>query len=495
MTVPMDDDGGETVRRAAGDEPLASRPPRPIAVVDDEPIIRRVVASCLRGKGFTVAEFADGRSVMSEPADGFAAVCLDLGLGEMSGLDVLRHFRTEAPDVPVIIMSAGNTLDAAVEAMRLGAYDYLSKPIDRERLLHSLGRALERVELSRRANVLSAELAVRRAGDQLIGSSAAMRSVLEQLGQILQSDVPVCLLGESGTGKEVVARTIHQQGRRQNGPFIAINCASIPDQLQESELFGHERGAFTGATNTHLGCFERAEGGTLLLDELGDMHLSTQAKLLRALQEKTIRRVGGAKDIRTDVRVVAATHKDLFAEARAGRFREDLFFRLMVYPIEIPPLRDRKDDIPVLVGHFLKRLRDDVGRPIERMSADAMDALMAHAWPGNVRELQNAVHRAMLTCATNEVQFGDLPPHLRRRGMPAPASGPSSSTTHGGVAGLPTLILRDLERLAIDEALARAGGAIQKAAKLLGIGRATLYRRLVERSAAEGRNPDDLTER
>ncbi|HEU5072949.1 MAG TPA: sigma 54-interacting transcriptional regulator, partial [Polyangiaceae bacterium] len=297
----------------------------------------------------------------------------------------------------------------------------------------------------------------------------------------LESDVAVCVFGESGTGKELVARAIHSGGSRRRQPFVAINCAGIPESLQESELFGHERGAFTGATHMRRGRFEQAHGGTLLLDELGEMSLATQASLLRTLQEKTIRRVGGSSDIPVDVRIVCATHRNLKAEVEAGRFREDLYFRLVVYPIMLPPLRDRKEDIPLLVGNFLQRLSEDVGREVKSIAPEALEALSRHHWPGNVRELQNVVHRSLLACRGETITLSDLPPDIYRLALPTIPPRPAKSGDALSIIEGPedeVIPLRELERRAIQRALRVTRGSVSKAAKLLGIGRATLYRRI-----------------
>jgi DNA-binding NtrC family response regulator len=294
--------------------------------------------------------------------------------------------------------------------------------------------------------------------------------------------VAVCISGESGTGKELVARAIHAGSVRRRGPFVAINCAGIPESLQESELFGHERGSFTGATQMRRGCFEQANGGTLLLDELGEMSLQTQASLLRTIQEKTVRRVGAAAEIPIDVRIVCATHRDLRAEVEAGRFREDLYFRLVVYPIHLPPLRDRLEDIPTLVGHFLRALSKDVGRDVQSISPEALEALGRHHWPGNVRELQNVVHRSLLACRGDEITLADLPPDIRELVLPAILPSVHVSGVNGARNQEPSeeeiVPLRELERRAIQRALRATHGSVGRAAKLLGIGRATLYRRI-----------------
>ncbi|WP_437681769.1 sigma 54-interacting transcriptional regulator [Sorangium sp. So ce131] len=294
----------------------------------------------------------------------------------------------------------------------------------------------------------------------LIGESAPMRSLNRQIERVARSDVTVAIFGESGTGKELVARAIHQRGPRAAGPFVAINCAAIPEALQEAELFGHERGAFTGATHARAGCFEQANHGTLLLDELGEMSMSTQTCLLRALQQRAIRRVGGSTEIPLDVRVVCATQRDLRAEVESGRFREDLYFRLVVFPIEVVPLRERREDIALLVDHALGVLEG--GRRV-RVRRDALDALEAYAWPGNVRELFNIVHRSILSCEGGEITAADLPEYVRR--APAPAA---------------VTPLAEIERAAIERALAACGQSVTKAAEMLGISRATLYRRVAQ---------------
>jgi DNA-binding NtrC family response regulator len=451
-----------------------------LAVVDDDPSIRRIIRSRAEREGLVVEEFERGTDIVRVGAEAFDAVCLDVGLGpgDMSGMEVLPHLRASSPEVPVIMVTAQSDLESVVEAMRKGAYDFVSKPIDGERLKLALGRALERRQMAKRIAELLRHLDTRERS-LIVGASAPVRQMLEVVGRVVDSDVAVCILGESGTGKELVARSIHEGGRRKKGPFVAINCASIPEHLQESELFGHEKGSFTGAANTHRGRFEQAEGGTLFLDELGDMSLATQVKLLRAIQEKSIRRVGGTVDIPTNVRLVAATHRDLEALVRKGAFREDLYFRLMVYPIEVPPLRERLDDIPLLVTHFMRMFKDDVGRPLSRISKEALDALAAHRWSGNIRELQNVVHRAMLTCPGDEIELKDLPPALQKPVLPPiPAEEPAGPSLRPRT--LPTLVLKELENMAIQAALAATNGHIASASKLLGIGRATLYRRVVE---------------
>lgn len=462
-----------TLRDSKDDAPL--RHAGRIALVDDDAFTRRLMRGWLEASGWSVLEFASGTSLLEEMPDDVSAVCLDLELGDIAGLHVLQHLRTHDPDLPVLVVTAERELETAVECMRAGAYDYLAKPLDRPKLTESIARALSRYE---------AAVAIRsqRASTEpsFVGRSASMQSLWQQIERVLESDVTVCVFGESGTGKELVAQAIHARGRRRRGPFVAINCASIPAALQESELFGHERGAFTGAVGAHRGRFEQASGGTLFLDELGEMSASTQAALLRALQERKIRRVGGTTEVPIDVRVVCATHRDLAAEVKAGRFREDLYFRLVVYPLQVPPLRERLDDIPLLIGHFSQLLKADAGREIHRVSADALDALTHHHWPGNVRELQNVVHRAMLACDGDQIELSHLPLELRAASLPSIAARPQAATPAQDLRreGEPVLSLVELERRAIMQALEASGGNVGKAAKLLGLGRATLYRRL-----------------
>src|SRR6188768_2262787 len=409
-----------------------------VAVVDDDPTARRLMRFWLERTGYRVAE------------------------------------------LPIIVVTAQRELETAVSAMRAGAYDYITKPLDRDRLLLAVHRARERRELVINVRRLESALTERSVLGAIVGKSPPMRELAQQVQRVLESEVAVCVSGESGTGKELVARAIHSGGPRKRGPFVAINCAGIPESLQESELFGHERGAFSGATQMRRGCFEQANGGTLLLDEIGEMSLQTQASLLRTLQEKTIRRVGGSGEIPIDVRMVCATHRDLRAEVEAGRFREDLYFRLVVYPIHLPALRERVEDIPLLVGHFLRTLTSDVGRQVQRISPEALEAMSRHRWPGNERELQNVVHRSLLACRGDEINLADLPPDIRELGLPSLGLSvvPSNGSTVNGHVENEILPLRELERRAIQRALRATQGSVGKAAKLLGIGRATLYRRI-----------------
>jgi DNA-binding NtrC family response regulator len=450
-----------------------------VALVEDDPTTRLLTRTWLEGAGYTVKEYDSERAVRDAAGPMPTVACVDLGLGEQSGFDVMKYLHERDPELPTIVVTAEREVETAVAAMRAGAYDYLTKPVDRDRLLHSVRRACERRRLLDRVKNLQSELGTSPLTGTVVGAGSAMSELSRQVERVIESDVAVCLLGESGTGKELVARAIHRGGPRRSAPFVAINCAAIPASLQESELFGHERGAFTGAIQTRLGCFERARGGTLLLDEVGEMSPATQAVLLRTLQERTVRRVGGNQEIPVDVRIVCATHRDLRGEVDAGRFREDLYFRLVVYPIRLPPLRERVEDIPQLVIHFLEKLRARAAHSVRGLSAEALDALARHPWPGNVRELENVIHRSVLACRGEEIALGDLPPDMRSTAPRAEAANRESSEDLLGVDD-EVIPLRELEQRAIRKALRLTRGSVGRAAKLLGIGRATLYRRLAE---------------
>jgi hypothetical protein len=451
-----------------------------VAVVDDDAIARTLLTRWLVALGYDVSTYADGRSALGAArAD---VVCLDLGLGDVSGIDVLSHLRALDADATIVVTTAETRIDVAVAAMRAGAYDYLTKPLDRERLAAAVKRAWERRAMAVRLRTLATQMDER---GKVIGQSRGALEVMDQVARVMDSDITVCILGESGSGKELVARAIHDHGKRRNGPFVAINCAALAPGQQEIELFGQEKGAYGGARFGRSGRFEQAHHGTLFLDEIGDMSQGTQAAVLRTLRQSVIRRAGATVDVPIDVRVVCATQRDLEADVRAGRFREDLYFRLIAYPIRVPPLRERAGDVPLLVGHFLQKLSVDVGRPIARVSHEAMQALMAYRWPGNVRELENVVHRAMLACQSDQIALAHLPPHVRAIALPDEVLAPSGHPTRLA-EDQPVIPLRELERRAIIHAMKVAGGNVGQAAKLLGIGRATLYRRLGEPEPAPG---------
>src|SRR5690349_4891175 len=380
-----------------------------ILLVEDKESLRRVLRLTLESAGYTVAEAADARaaaqSVAREP---FRLVLTDLRMPHGSGLDVLRASKAAAADVPVILMTAYGSIDEAVQAMKDGAHDFLQKPVDSNHLLLLVERALEHMRL-RTENVLLREEWARRYGfPRIIGESEVVKRAVSDTQRVAQTEATVLLLGESGTGKELFARAVHHLSARRDEPFVAINCAAIPETLIENELFGHERGAFTGASDRRQGKFELASGGTVFLDEIGELPLAVQGKLLRAIEEKVVDRIGGRAPVAVDVRVVAATNKDLKTAVDNGQFRGDLFFRLAVFPIEVPPLRERGDDIVLLARHFASEIGRELRGREAQLSAQAIAAIQRHQWPGNVRELENAIERACIISDTLVLQPDDL---------------------------------------------------------------------------------------
>ena len=448
-------------------------------IVDDDAAIRELLSFMVTEDGCRVESFLSGADVLAAAAPPPAAVLLDLMMPEIDGVEVLKELRRRHPALPVIILTAVSDIARAVEVTKLGAYDYLTKPVDRDRLLTTLRRAVTQHSLEQEVGRLRGELAERHGLRAIVGSSAAMRRVYDQIERVLESDITVFVSGESGTGKELVAKAIHYGSLRSGGPFVDVNCAAIPEGLQESELFGHEKGAFTGAHASHPGKFEQAAGGTILLDEVGEMSPSSQARLLRVLQERSLTRVGGTKSIALDVRVVSSSNRDLSQLVGEGRFRQDLYYRLVVFPIELPPLRRRREDIPALVEHFLAKHAGDAGRRITRVEPAALELLMRHDWPGNVRELENVIHRSLLVASPPELKRDDLPRELTGARTGAPSS-------DGEPAELCSL--EELERQAIARAIDHLGGNLSDVARLLGIGRSTLYRKLEQYGLRAGKD-------
>jgi len=438
-------------------------------LVDDDAAIRELLTFIVSSAGYRTDAFSSGREVLACAEPPPDAVLLDLMMPEVDGEAVLKELKRRHPTLPVIILTADTDVRRAVDVTKAGAYDYLTKPVDQERLLTTLGRALSHRDLEKEVARLKEELGERFGLHRIVGSSAAMRRVYSQVERVLASDITVFVHGESGTGKELVAKAIHYGSQRSEGPFVDVNCAAIPEGLQESELFGHEKGAFTGAIASHPGKFEQAQGGTVFLDEVGEMSPAAQARLLRVLQERTTQRVGGTRKIDLDVRVGSASNRDLSQMVSEGRFRQDLYYRLVVFPIELPPLRERREDIPLLVEHFLAKHARDAGRRVTRVAPAALDRLAAHSWPGNVRELENVIHRSLLVSEGSELKASDLPPDLVRAASPGTPEPP---------VGDGTQTLEELERIAIERAVAAADGNLSDAARRLGIGRSTLYRKL-----------------
>ncbi len=444
-----------------------------ILVVDDEANIRRMVGRVLEAEGYRTREAADGRAAIAaveeeEPE----VVLLDLAMPELDGLGALRTLRHRWPELPVVMMSGRATLGDAVQATKLGAFHFIEKPLNPESLLLTVRGALE----LRRARDLSRALVAELGGDQeMIGSSAAMRAIRELIRQVAPTDARVLITGESGTGKELVAAALHAQSRRADGAFVRVNSAAIPRELVESEMFGHEKGAFTGATERRRGRFELADGGTLFLDEVAELGAEAQAKLLRALESGEFERVGGQDPIRVDVRVIAATNRDLRKEIGAGRFREDLYYRLNVIPIHLPPLRERASDIPELAAHFLGRLQARHGLVPPELGPDALERLTRYAWPGNVRELANVCERLAILYPGRAVGAREVASMLPEGGAGA---GEGHSAAPASASGSLSERLDAYERALIRSALAEADGNVADAARRLGTDRANLYRRM-----------------
>ncbi len=385
-----------------------------ILIVDDEESMRHMLSIMLKKEGYEVEAAANGRFALEALAKGgFDAVLCDIRMPEMDGVGFLKALDHRAQELTVIMMSAFGTIDTAIEAMKLGAYDYISKPFKSDEILLTLRKAEERERLRRDNARLLSEVQQAYSYDSIIGKSAPMQEVFKTLQKVSGYKSTVLLMGESGTGKELLARAVHYNSPRRDRPFVAVNCGAIPENLLESELFGHLKGAFTDASRNKKGLFEEAHEGTLFLDEIGELPFALQVKLLRVLQEEEIRRVGDVKAIKIDVRVIAATVKDLEKEVKAGRFREDLYYRLNVLPLHVPPLRVRKDDIPVLVDHFIKKYNARLEMKVSGVTPEAMAFLMEYDWPGNVRELENAIERAIVLTDATHIQVANLPPAVR----------------------------------------------------------------------------------
>jgi two-component system, NtrC family, nitrogen regulation response regulator NtrX len=469
-----------SVRTPKPDPHVGARPEnredsRPVVLlVDDDPGVRKALRSALADEGYRVDEIEDGVELLPR-VDAAAPdlVLLDILMPGMDGITALKGLRDRYPDLPVVMMSGIASIERAVQATKLGAADFLEKPLSPERLLVTVERALAFRDLGRENAALQAQCGELAGEFQMVGDSQATAVVREAIRRVAPTHAKVLILGENGTGKELVARAIHAASPRARGPFIKVNCAAIPRDLVESELFGHERGAFTGATATRKGKFELADRGTLFLDEVGDMSLDAQAKLLRALETGEAERVGGGRPIRFDVRVIAATNKDLRAEIAAGRFREDLYYRLAVVPIEVPPLRERTEDIPLLAEHFLARACADNRRPRLRMQPAAASRLAAYDWPGNIRELRNLMERIAIMTDADELTESVLASYLEEM----PASGEASDGDGDGGSSLRAR-LAGSEREVLVEELKRSGWNVSAAAKSLGIDRASLHRKM-----------------
>ena len=447
--------------------------PPVLLIADDDPVALALLAEVLTGEGYVVRAAAGGgeclRLAEHEPVD---LAIVDLRMPDVDGLEVVRRLGSLQPGIPVVILTAFATIDTAIEAIRGGASDYLSKPFRMEQLKIVVRRILEARRLARENLQYRHELQDRFGVHNLVGQSPAMVEVYKLVARVAGLDTTVLLQGETGTGKELVARAIHYASQRADGPFVVVDCTSLPEALFESELFGHERGAFTGALSARRGLFEAAAGGTCLLDEIGELSASLQAKLLRALQEQSIRRVGGNDWIAINVRIIAATNRDLLKRVEEGGFREDLYYRLNVVTITVPPLRERTQDIPLLAQHFVERYARAAGKPPRGLAPETIDLLCGYHWPGNVRELGNAIERALALSSSELLMPEDLPPQPRHARAPL-------------VLPAPQMTLEEVKGWYISRVLEEVGGNKVQAAERLGIDRGTLYRMLKRRAAGE----------
>ncbi len=445
-----------------------------ILIADDEPLTLELIVERLESEGYDVTLVSSGEEAIAESKkSNFKVVLTDLSMPGISGLEVLEHFSKNYPETLVIVLTGFGTIETAVEAMKRGAYDYLSKPANLDEIVLTLRRAVELKDLKEENVALRSQIQEQHRLERLIGLSPPMQHLYGIIKRVARTDSTVLITGESGTGKELIANAIHYQSARKDMPFVPINCGAIPEELLESELFGHEKGAFTGAFKERRGRFELANKGTVFLDEIGEMSPKLQVKLLRFLQETKFQRVGGSRTIEVDVRILAATNKDLERAVAENEFREDLFYRLNVIPIHVPPLRDREGDIQLLIQHFLKQHCNKKNIPPKQMSKAAIESLEHYDWPGNVRELENVIERLVILTDSDEIQLHDLPKRMQ--------TAPQVATTNielgqDGINLKETL--EDLENKLIIDALQRSGGVKNKAAKLLGLNRTTLIEKM-----------------
>jgi DNA-binding NtrC family response regulator len=470
-----------------------------ILICDDDPTQRRLIQAVLEREGFAVLHAENGAQAYDRltTTTGIDAVILDLVMPGQSGIDTLKEIRAAGLRTPVVVLTASGGIDTVVKAMQAGAQDFFIKPASPERILVSVRNALQMGDMAAEVTRLKKHATNRTSFDDLIGTSAPMTMVRRLGERAAKSSIPVLILGESGVGKELIARAIQGSSERSGKPFVAVNCGALPENLVESILFGHEKGSFTGASDKHLGKFQEANGGTLFLDEVGELPLDMQVKLLRALQEGEIDPVGSKRPVKVDVRIISATNRNLADQVKAGAFREDLFYRLNVFPVEAPSLRERRDDIPALIEHFIRRFNVEEGKRVSGVSAEALQMLCAYEWPGNVRQLENTIYRAIVLADSPHLQAYDFPA-ISGVNMPALAAMPSASVNLvqsvrdqiedvNALHDAPVRILdeaghlrklEDIERDLIEHAISVYAGHMSEVARRLGIGRSTLYRKV-----------------
>jgi len=463
-------------------------PPIKLLLVEDEPGLRQMLEILFRREGYSVVSAPGCKAALDAIASAtqpFPAIVSDLSMPDGSGLDVLAAAKSRSPSTEVILVTAHSTIENALAAMRSGAYDFVAKPFESAELAALVGKAIEKQAIVVENQRLKAHLS-RIASTEVLGKSVAMRNVLELATRIAAAKTTVLITGESGTGKERVARAIHDRSERAKGPFVVVNCGALPEALMESELFGHEKGAFTGASSKSLGIFREADGGTVLLDEVGELPLSLQVKLLRVLQERSVRPVGAPHEVPVDVRVLAATNRDVEADVASGKFRQDLYYRLNVIRLTLPPLRERLDDVPLLAERFIQRFAAEMGKEVVGFTPDGLRALTAYRYPGNVRELENVIERAVALSGSRVIGLGDLPESISGH-----ASAPAQSLLDLPAGGLNLDdVLNEAERRLLIAALERTGGVRKRAAELLGV----TFRSLRYRLKKQGLSDDDEDE-
>jgi two-component system response regulator AtoC len=444
-----------------------------IFIVDDEPSIRKLLTHWVKNQwGYEVVTFEKGLDMMKELDQNPALILLDIMLPDSNGVELLSEIKSYNPNLPVIMLSAQGSIEVALESLRLGAFDYFPKPIDSNRIEPAIKNAIRSYDLHKRVEELEDNIQNEYSFDNIISNDPRMQTVFKLVSKILNNDITVLINGESGTGKELVARAIHYNGKRKDKPFVVVNCASIPRELLESELFGHEKGSFTGAHQRKLGKFEAANAGTLFLDEIGEMEMALQAKILRVIQEKEFERVGGNETLKVDVRILSATNRDLKEMVENNEFREDLYYRLSSFPIVVPSLRNRRGDIVVLINHFIEKFNKKIGTKIKGLSKKAMKHVYDYDWPGNIRELENTIERCIILTDTDEIDLDVLPEAILSPNINKQIDKNGAMFTESS----PIIPIEKLKEEAIKHALDRTNGNVVEAARKLNIGRATMYR-------------------